>query len=86
MKNIWLRIKRCLLTDGALDSQLRAFERIEALENYVKDLKWAIERLGFDPEKHGVPPPWPPTIAERFAAENEPQHGAGGVHPADCRV
>lgn len=73
MKNIWLRIKRCLLTDAELDSQLRCYERIEALENYARDLKWAIDKLGFDPKKHGFPPPWPPSVAEREAAYQEAQ-------------
>lgn len=56
MKNFWTRVKLFLLSDSAMDSLIKAHDRIEALEAYVKDLKWAIEKLGFDPKKHGLPP------------------------------
>ena len=43
----------------SLDEWQAAFERIVALEAYVKDLKWAIDKLGYDPAKHGYPPDKP---------------------------
>ena len=58
MKNLIARLKY-VLTDEALNANLAAFERIVALEAYVKDLKWAIDKLGYDPAKHGYPPDQP---------------------------
>lgn len=59
MKNFWVRLKLFLLEDGAMGSMINAHERIDALELYAKDLKWAIDKLGYDPKKHGYPPKRP---------------------------
>lgn len=56
MKNLWIRFKCFIGSDSGMDSLIKAHERIDALEQYAKDLKWAIDRLGFDPAKHGYPP------------------------------
>lgn len=56
MKGFWVRLKRCLLTDDELDSTMNLQDRVAALEAYVKDLKWAVEKAGYNPKKHGYPP------------------------------
>ena len=55
MKKLYYRLKY-LLTRDMVDTHLAQYDRIVALEAYVKDLKWAIDRLGYDPKFHGYPP------------------------------
>jgi hypothetical protein len=54
MKSLIRKLKIFLTADVFIDGLLNAQERILALEIYVKDLKYACDKLGFDPSKMGI--------------------------------
>jgi hypothetical protein len=68
MKALYYRIKY-LLTANIVDTHLNQYERIAALETYVRDLKYACDCLGFDPAKHGVRP------TDKRDYQLQPDHG-----------
>ena len=56
--------KKLLSDKDVLNSLYSLGERVLAIEAYIKDLKWAIEKLGFDPKKHELPPSAQPDKGE----------------------